>query len=165
LNKQKLLRIINEPVDSTSVTFKKTQEVVRKAQDETPPPISPSSVPLLTRGDHPILRALQHRESPPEYVKVLNLLAAHTASGNLSGVSRDWSYIPKNHQKAGLEVILQTALFGGFQRTINALETVHEIGVDPSALEEEAEVAPQEYARRGENLLKLIYTRQEPKLR
>lgn len=58
------------------------------------------------------------------------LLAANSQAGNLSRVAMDWSYLPKEFHRMGLEAILQSSVFGGLLGTINALETVHSIGVD-----------------------------------
>jgi hypothetical protein len=58
----------------------------------------------------------------PHHLRVLALLAAHTASGNLTRVGVDWSYLSEEHHAAGLEVILQSTIFGGFQKSINALQ-------------------------------------------
>jgi len=161
LNKSKLMKITSEPVDSTSSAFMKTQEVFLRVVQ----PDKATSESVLPKGEHPVLKLLQYRSSPPEFVKILCTLGAHTAAGNLAGVSRDWSYIPKENHRAGIEIILQTALFAGFQRTMNALETVHQIGVDPSALLDEEFSTPSQYLEKGEKLLKLIYNKQEPKLR
>ena len=52
------------------------------------------------------------RGSPPDYVRLICLLVAHTASGNLSGVAIDWSCLPREYHAAGLE----TALFSGVHK-------------------------------------------------
>ena len=56
---------------------------------------------------------------------------ANTAAGNLSNVATDWSSLPQNYHARGLEVVLQTHLFAGFPRAINALATIHQVGVHP----------------------------------
>jgi hypothetical protein len=56
---------------------------------------------------------------------------ANAAAGNLANVATDWSHLPRQYHSHGLEVILQTHLFAGFPRAINALATIHQIGIDP----------------------------------
>jgi hypothetical protein len=85
----------------------------------------------------------------------------------LTGVARDWSYLPEEYHFAGLEILLQTVVFAGFQKTINALSMVHDVGVSPAVLKQlknDQETSAQRNEK-GENLLKIIYRSQYGKLR
>ena len=64
-----------------------------------------------------------------DHVRVWTFLAAHTASGDLDGVRLDWRHLGVEHQLGGFEAVLQTHLFAGYPRAINALAAVHEVGV------------------------------------
>lgn len=44
-------------------------------------------------------------------------------------MASDWSSLPRQYHARGLEVVLQTHLFAGFPRAINALATIHQVGV------------------------------------
>lgn len=67
------------------------------------------------------------QDAIPQHLRILALLSAHTASGNLTRVGVDWSYLSEEYHQAGLEVILQTTIFGGFQKVINALQVCHSL--------------------------------------
>eukprot|EP01125_Pyxidicula_operculata_P018330 TRINITY_DN6505_c0_g1_i1.p1 TRINITY_DN6505_c0_g1~~TRINITY_DN6505_c0_g1_i1.p1 ORF type:complete len:524 (-),score=80.48 TRINITY_DN6505_c0_g1_i1:78-1649(-) len=111
----------------------------------------------------------------PNWVRLLCLLAGHTASGNLTQVSKVWSLLPPTVDMhiLGLEAILQTSLFAGQHRVVNALEVIHTtVGVIPEALsqstslEEEKRVSdPLTLRKSGEDLLKIIYRKQYEPLR
>ncbi len=57
---------------------------------------------------------------------------ANVAAGQLSNVARDWSSLDPGFHAQGLEVVLQTHLFAGFPRTINALATINQVGINAS---------------------------------
>ena len=62
-------------------------------------------------------------------------------------------------------MVLQTGIFAGFQKVINALETVHILGVSPSAIDLEAERKPESRAsaiQSGINLMQCIYQKPIP---
>ncbi len=63
-------------------------------------------------------------------VRLLSLVAGHTAKGDLGRLRFDWSFLPTEEHAGGLEIILQTHLFAGYPRTINALATVRATGVE-----------------------------------
>lgn len=133
----------------------------------TPIPTN-NHVKYATSGKHPFMYLNRMEDAIPQHLRVLALLAAHTASGNLTRVGVDWSYLGEEHHEAGLEIILQTTIFGGFQKAINALQVVHNIGVSPTAIKYAAEEVPEDRranVKRGTELLKLIYQKQYPRLR
>ena len=151
------------------------------------------AVKYATSGKHPFMYLNRMEDAIPQHLRVLALLAAHTASGNLTRVGIDWSYLGEEHHEAGLEIILQTTIFGGFQKAINALQARHShslhiphskahtahsahsytsvvrnIGVSPTAIDYAAEAVPEDRranVKRGTELLKLIYQKQYPRLR
>lgn len=93
-------------------------------------------------------------------LRVFTFLAGHTASGDLDGVRQDWRFVAPEEQPGGFEVILQTHLFAGYPRAINALSAAHEIGVADSArpLSEVAEAKPgKTWREAGESLCAAIY--------
>lgn len=87
--------------------------------------------------------------------RIWTFLAGHTAAGDLEAVRKDWRHLPADAQAGGLEVILQTHLFAGYPRTINALAAAHEVGV---AVELPAERRdPDAWVRHGTALCQAIY--------
>ncbi|MEK7704332.1 MAG: carboxymuconolactone decarboxylase family protein [Myxococcota bacterium] len=56
--------------------------------------------------------------------RLLTFVAAHTAAGDLEALQRAWRALAPTMQTLGIEVILQTHLFAGYPRTINALGAV-----------------------------------------
>jgi len=95
--------------------------------------------------------------------RLLCLLSAHTAAGNLMAVARDWSFLNEEQQIKGIEILLQTSIFGGFHRVLNAFETIYSVGISPNLKFDNTEDT--NFTQNGENLLKLIYGRQYPALR
>ena len=89
--------------------------------------------------------------------RLYTFLAANTAAGSLDGVRRDWACLQPQHQHSGLEVILQTHLFAGFPRAINAFAVAHEVGVDRSVMKQLASVDREDWAAEGESLCRTIY--------
>ena len=87
--------------------------------------------------------------------RVLTFLSASIGAGNLTNVARDWRqvlcatsagaqpsyvshssrFLPRHMHPAGMEVALQAHLFAGYARAINALATIHRVGVheEPAA--------------------------------
>jgi 4-carboxymuconolactone decarboxylase len=86
--------------------------------------------------------------------RVWTFLAAHTAQGDLEGVALDWRHLEPVDHTGGIEVILQTHLFAGYPRTINALATVEAIGVEVMTV---GEVRPEEWRANGEQNCRTIY--------
>lgn len=122
----------------------------------------------VTAEKHPFMYMSRMEDAIPKHLRVLALLSANTAAGNLTRVGVDWSYLSEEYHQAGLEIILQTTIFGGFQKVINALQIVHNIGVAPNAIDYEKETAPEDRRAniaRGRELLQLIYQKQYPRLR
>jgi 4-carboxymuconolactone decarboxylase len=74
-------------------------------------------------------------------LRIWTFLAGHTASGDLQAVGRDWRWVPATDHLGGVEIILQTHLFAGYPRTLNALRVVHALGVAECAARE-APAAP-----------------------
>ena len=101
--------------------------------------------------------------------RLLAFLAGNTAAGSLDGVRTDWSFLDSAWHRAGLEVILQTHLFAGYPRTINALATVHDVGVSCEVAELEAEDDPGNdrirWRQAGKDLCSEIYGTAYGKLR
>ena len=62
--------------------------------------------------------------------RVLTFLSASIGAGRLHDVARDWKYLPTSMHPQGMEVVLQSHLFAGYARAINALATIHRVGVD-----------------------------------
>lgn len=91
-------------------------------------------------------------------------LAAATAKGDLVEVADAWRLLPREHHRAGIEVILQTLLFAGFPRVINALRTVQALGVDATAVVGD-EPPPSEWAKIGAETCAQIYGRAYEPLR
>ena len=81
-------------------------------------------------ASHPLLKEREeylHLLSPEKWIL---FLGAHVSQGALKEVEKDWRHLPEDLNEAGLEVILQTHLFAGYPRAINALIAVHR--VDPN---------------------------------
>lgn len=55
------------------------------------------------------------------------MMVANVNSGNLTAVARDWSYLPPHAHAKGIEALLQTALFAGIPKCMNALATVYQV--------------------------------------
>lgn len=60
--------------------------------------------------------------------RLLTFVAAHTAAGDLEALERAWQALSPEAKPLGIEVILQTHLFAGYPRTINALAKVRALG-------------------------------------
>jgi 4-carboxymuconolactone decarboxylase len=134
-----------------------------------PAPHPPSTTSgYMTTEKHPFMYLTQMNDALPRHLRVLALLAAHTASGNLTRVGVDWSYLGEEYHEAGLEIILQTTIFGGFQKVINALQVVHNIGVSAKAINAQREKEAEDRRtniKKGTALLQLIYQKQYAPLR
>lgn len=100
----------------------------------------------------------------PRGPRLWTLLAATTAAGELAGLQEIWRALEPEEQPPGIEAILQTQLFAGFPRTINALGKVHQLGVRAEALQVEP-VPVAEWRSRGEALCAAIYGAGYPRLR
>lgn len=87
--------------------------------------------------------------------RIWTFLAGHTAAGNLDAVETDWRCLPLDAHAGGLEVVLQTHLFAGYPRTINALAVVHELGVSVPLADENR--GPDAWSRDGTALCRAIY--------
>ena len=94
--------------------------------------------------------------------QLLVCLAANTARGDLSAVERDWLSLPASAHHAGLEIILQTHLFAGYPRTINALGVVRRLGC---TINESMDAPAQQWRSDGEALCSQIYAGTYDKLR
>ena len=89
-------------------------------------------------------------------------LAAHTAMGDLDALAQDWQYLPKDHHGAGLEIVLQTHLFAGYPRTINALGVIRKLGC---SLNTSTDAPHTQWRVDGEHLCSQIYAGAYDKLR
>lgn len=114
---------------------------------------------------HPWLDGLPHVATLSEVQRIWTFLAANCASGNLAGVAEDWGFLPAEKQVGGIEVILQTHLFAGYPRSINALSTVRQVGVAADGLLKEGAPRFPEWAQQGESLCRQIYGDAYEKLR
>jgi len=94
-------------------------------------------------------------------LRVFAFVAGHTASGNLDRLRQDWRHLAPQDQPGGFEVILQTHLFAGYPRAINALRVAHEIGVAAPLPPGSAEIAEAQpgvsWREAGESLCAAIY--------
>lgn len=94
--------------------------------------------------------------------QLLVCLAADTARGDLDAVERDWLCLSEDAHQAGLEIILQTHLFAGYPRTINALGVVRKLGCTLNA---STDAPAKQWRSDGENLCSQIYGGTYDKLR
>ena len=62
--------------------------------------------------------------------RLLTFIAGYTAAGNLDGLEQGWRALETAHYGEGIEAILQTHLFAGYPRAINAMTTVRKLGAD-----------------------------------
>ena len=99
---------------------------------------------------------------------LLTFIAGYTASGNRDGLRAAWQALDSADSPGAIEVILQTHLFAGYPRTINALNVVRGLG-EPSASEHreshEAAAIAIDWETPGEALCSLIYGDNYSKLR
>jgi hypothetical protein len=133
------------------------------------------SPPTARHTNHPFLAMLPRRRNAPDDVqRILCMLVANVNSGNLTAVARDWSYLPPAAHRLGIEALLQTALFAGFPKCLNALATVYQTGVCRDAIDWAAEddtavinraTDPRMFFNRGLGLLREIYTKTTDGLR
>lgn len=94
------------------------------------------SPPTARHAHHPFLAMLPRRRATPDDIqRILCMLVANVNSGNLTAVARDWSYLPPQAHRLGVEALLQTALFAGFPKCFNALATVYQTGVSNDAID------------------------------
>jgi len=118
-------------------------------------------------ADHPLLKDPRFPgpvDGIPATTRLLTLLAAHVAKGELDAVKEDWAFLPEHEHDNGFEIILQTFLFGGLPRVINALSAIRQMD-KMKAPEKEHDGEPANYTKRGEDLNKAIYGKQYDKLR
>ena len=97
-----------------------------------------------------------------ELDQILICLAAHTAAGDLESLKQDWLCLPEASHNAGLEIILQTHLFAGYPRTINALAVVRKEGC---TFNTSVDAPHEQWREDGENLCSQIYAGAYDKLR
>ena len=109
---------------------------------------------------HPLIRTECSLLSTVD--QLLVCLAAHTASGDLNALKQDWVHLPESQHNAGLEIILQTHLFAGYPRTINALRVVRALGCSLNA---SADAPATQWREDGEHLCAQIYAGSYGKLR
>jgi alkylhydroperoxidase/carboxymuconolactone decarboxylase family protein YurZ len=87
---------------------------------------------------HPYLKSITPCSSITTHERYLTFLAMNINRGDLTNVNREWSYILENSKqyesdkiykmiREGFEIVLQTHLFSGFPRVINALAVIHEL--------------------------------------
>jgi 4-carboxymuconolactone decarboxylase len=113
---------------------------------------------------HPLLVRVPPVATLSPHQRVWTFLAAHVAAGDLAAVADDWKYIHAIYQRGGLEVILQTHLFAGYPRTINALAAVRDAGLAPGVMPTEAD-SIDAWPSAGVALAQTIYGAKYPALR
>eukprot|EP00996_Jenningsia_fusiforme_P000040 NODE_1011_length_1762_cov_46.442499_g893_i0.p1 GENE.NODE_1011_length_1762_cov_46.442499_g893_i0~~NODE_1011_length_1762_cov_46.442499_g893_i0.p1 ORF type:complete len:504 (+),score=86.60 NODE_1011_length_1762_cov_46.442499_g893_i0:116-1627(+) len=115
---------------------------------------------------HPFVTSLRNVVDLSDLTRVLAFAAAHSASGNLSELRRDWTYLEPQHHRMGLEIVLETVAFTGFHRVYNSLRALHEQGVCDKAISPSREKALDSrlFTPSGEALLQQIYTSAYPLL-
>ena len=86
--------------------------------------------------------------------QLLAILAGTTATGDLSEVRKAWQALPEEIHEAGLEVVLQTHLFAGYPRTINALGVIRQEGCSLNA---SSDAPAEQWRSDGESLCAEIY--------
>lgn len=98
--------------------------------------------------------------------RLLGFVTGYTAVGDLGGLALAWkALLPENHLSA-VEAILQTHLFAGFPRVINAMALVRKLGVaDIDGYWEDATVSVELWQNAGELLCSRIYGNNYSKLR
>lgn len=96
--------------------------------------------------------------------RIITFIAGHTASGDLLALERDCDFVEPEDHAAVVEAVLQTHLFAGYPRTINALGVLERLGWRVGGQEEDT---PDWSAWRasGEELCGQIYAHNYPKLR
>jgi len=105
---------------------------------------------------HPWLDGrLSKVESLSDTVRMWTFLAGNTAKGDLQAVGHDWRCLAQDDHLGGIEAILQTHLFAGYPRTINALATVRGLGVSPGV--RVGEVDSSMWTELGEGNCRTIY--------
>ena len=127
----------------------------------------------MVRAMHPLLPKLEAVPTFSRPERLCTLLAAHTAQGDLKGLVLDWQHLPEDWQQQGLEAVLQTHLFAGYPRTINALAALRtqKHGRFDAQIENSfsCNVAKQSesesFLRQGEKLCRQIYGRGYDRLR
>ncbi|MEC9464483.1 MAG: carboxymuconolactone decarboxylase family protein [Myxococcota bacterium] len=86
--------------------------------------------------------------------QLLAILAGVTAVGDLDEVARTWDALPEVLHPAGIELVLQTHLFAGYPRTINALGRIRSLGCK---LNTSSDAVPAQWRPDGEQLCSKIY--------
>ena len=117
-------------------------------------------------ASHPLLKEREeylHLLSPEEWILIF--LGAHVSQGNLKEVEKDWRHLPEDLNEAALEVILQTHLFAGYPRAINALIAVHRVDPNLKISTLADSLPPEQWQSSGESLCNLIYGENYPALR
>eukprot|EP00123_Amoebidium_parasiticum_P022542 comp8964_c0_seq1/m.4161 comp8964_c0_seq1/g.4161 ORF comp8964_c0_seq1/g.4161 comp8964_c0_seq1/m.4161 type:complete len:576 (-) comp8964_c0_seq1:513-2240(-) len=127
----------------------------------------------LSQHPHAARFPLRPVDNVNDVVRLLAMLGAHTSAGNLTRVARDWGFLPPQYHRLGMEAMLEALIFAGVHKTVNALEVIHEVGVDKSAIDYFAEDAQKQrfqkdytlYYKSGCDLLGKIYKTTYDKLR
>ena len=114
----------------------------------------------MTEPTHPLIDLNSNAINVTD--QLLVCLAGNTARGDLEAVKRDWLCLAEKDHQAGLEIILQTHLFAGYPRTINALAVVRKLGC---TLNESTDAPVEQWRGDGENLCSQIYAGTYDKLR
>ena len=98
--------------------------------------------------------------------RLLTFIAGYTAAGDLDGLEQAWNALAPEHYGEGIEAILQTHLFAGYPRAINAMTTVRKLGADqPGEYHEGPDEDVLEWETSGTALCGEIYGSNYPKLR
>ncbi|MCK5688026.1 carboxymuconolactone decarboxylase family protein [Myxococcota bacterium] len=112
----------------------------------------------MSAVDHPwIKKKFFETETLNARERIWTFLAGATAKGDLKGVAEHWIHLDSKDQHGGIEAILQTLLFAGYPRAINALAQVRRIGVEPELFTEPQDTLRADWQRNGEELCRAVY--------
>jgi alkylhydroperoxidase/carboxymuconolactone decarboxylase family protein YurZ len=119
-----------------------------------------------SNGLHPILaKFISSTHLISEQDRLLTLLAAHAAHGDLKSLELDWQHLISENRLAGIEAVLQTHLFAGYPRTINALNRLKELDPQYELYLLKDARHPTQWVTDGEKLCAEIYGVQYPAVR
>jgi alkylhydroperoxidase/carboxymuconolactone decarboxylase family protein YurZ len=115
---------------------------------------------------HPLVTTFRNVEGLRDQQRLYALIAANANAGLLSSMRHGWAFLKPSEQRAGLEAVLEIAVFAGHHRLHNALRTLHEEGIADIAVDVEAEdtVDYTKFPENGEAVMSMIYTNTLPGL-
>ena len=96
--------------------------------------------------------------------RIITFIAGHTASGDLQALERDCGFLAPENHGAAVEAVLQTHLFAGYPRTINAMAVLERLGWRVGGQEGDTPNWSA-WTSSGEQLCGQIYAHNYPRLR